>query len=176
MNKKLIKNLKLKIKNYERGFTLVEILIFMGIFSILLISLFQLLIAIFDVQLESQSTSVVSQDGRYIINKLTYDIQNAASISSPPIGSQATSFQTISGGVSYIYNLSNGNLTITNSSLGTTDQLNSVNSSVSDLTFFRLADINNQNDTITVFFTVNSKTQKRSGINSESFKTTIGKR
>lgn len=170
MNKKL----KFKIKNHQKGFTLIELLIYMGIFSILIITIFQLLVAIFDVQLESQSTSAVSQDGRYIVNRLTYDIQNADAISTPLLGSESATLTLFRNETTFTYNLSNANLDITDSTLGATDQLNSANSSISDLTFLRLADVNNQNDTITVSFTINSVAQKRSGVASENFKTTIG--
>lgn len=176
MNKKLIKNLKLKIKNYQKGFTLIELSLFMGIFSILIIVLFQLLTSIIDVQMESQSTTYVSQDGRYILNRFTYDMENATSIVNPGIGNQAQSLAISEGATTYTYNLSNGNLTLTNSALGSTDQLNSANTTVSNLNFLRLADTQGQESTITISFTLNSKTVRRGEVNSESFKTTVGTR
>ncbi len=200
MIKELIKNLKFKItcppvpgfgrrENYEKGFTLhfpgliksagftlIELLIFMGIFSILILSMFQLLTSIFDVQLESQSTSAVSQDGRYILNRLTYDIKNATTVISPSAGSQGQSLLISDGATNYTYSLSNGNLTLTNSATGTTDQLNSVNTSVSNLNFLILSDSNVQTKTVTVSFTLNSKATRRGGINTEGFSITIGTR
>ncbi len=172
----MIKNFKLKIKNCPRGFTLIEILIFMGIFSILILSMFQLLTSILDVQLESQSTSSVSQDGRYILNRLTYDIKKATIVTSPTLGSQGQSLLISDGVTNYTYNLSDGNLVLNNSATGTTDQLNSVNTSVSNLNFLTLSDTNAENKTVTVSFTVNSKTIRREGINTKNFSTTIGTR
>ena len=176
MNKKLIKNLKFKIKNYKKGFTLIELLIYMSIFSMLIIMMFQLLTSILDVQLESQSTSAVSQDGRFILNRLTYDIKNAKTVTSPSIGSQGQSLVISDGNTTYTYNLSNNNLTLTNSVTGTTDQLNSVNTSVSSLNFLTLSDVKAENKTVTVSFTIDSKVTRRSGINTESFKITVGTR
>ena len=167
---------KLNFKN-NKGFTLIELLIFMGIFSILLVALFEMFGAIFDVQLESQSTSAVAVDGRYITNKLTVDIKNAISVTTPSSGSQGASLVISDGVTTYTYVLSNGNLNLTNSTLGTTDQLNSVNTKVTSLNFLRLSDTNSQNrNTITATFTINSTTKKRSGVVAETFKFTAGTR
>jgi len=165
--------MKRKFKN-QKGFTIAELLLFMGIFSILTVVLLQLLTSIFDVQLESQSTSSVSQDGRYILNRLGYDIQKATTIVIPNIGNQDQTLQLASGGIVYTYSLANGNLTITSSPSGTTDQLNSFNTTVSDINFLRLADINNKNDTVSFSFTLTSKAIKRSGAVVENFRTTVG--
>lgn len=160
----------------QKGFTLIEVLIFMGIFSILLLAMFQLLTSIFDVQLESQSTAVVSKDGRYILNRLTYDIKNATIVISPGAGNQGQSLIISDGTTIYTYQLSNGNLTLTNSVTGTIDQLNSVNTSISNLNFLTLSDANAQNKTVTASFTINSKIIERKGINTESFNITVGTR
>ena len=47
----------------QKGFSLVELLLYMGLFSILLASLMQLFGAIIAVRLESEATSAVLQDG-----------------------------------------------------------------------------------------------------------------
>src|SRR4030042_100579 len=113
-----------KNKN-NSGFTLIQILLYMGIFSILIIVLFTLLTSISDVQLESKSTATVSSDGRYILNRFAYDIARADSISSPiSVGSQSSSLEFQSEGITYTYTLSNRNIIFTNNALGTTDQLN----------------------------------------------------
>ncbi len=166
-----------KFKKRE-GFTLIELLIFMGIFSILIVVLFQLFVAVFDVQLESQSTSAVAQDGRYIVNKLSYDIKNSTSsaILSPAAGSTGQTLVIASPATTYTYSLSNGNLDIHDSALNTTDQLNSINTQVSSISFFRLSDTSNQYSTITVSITVISKVIRRGGVNSENFNFTTGTR
>jgi len=159
----------------QKGFTLIELSIFMGIFSILIFALFQLLISIFDVQLEAQSTAVVTQDGRYILNRFAYDVNNSTSIISPSLGVTGQSLVMSNGTNTYTYSLSNGNLTLTASPSGTTDNLNSVNTTISNLSFLRLSDINGKNiNTITATFTINSKIIRRSGVNTENFKTTVG--
>lgn len=176
----MIKNKISKIKNTKlgsKGFTLIELIIFMGVFSVLMLALFQLFTAIFDVQLESTSTSVIAQDGRYILNKLTYDIENATSVVAPNAGSQSATLKITDGMTTYTYSLDSGNLVLNNSALGTTDQLNSVNSTITSLNFLRLSDTKGQNtNTITITFTLNSKTVKRSGAVSDTFNFTVGTR
>lgn len=146
----------------------------MGILSIITVVLFQILTSIFDVQLESQSFSSVTQDGRFILNRFAYDLGQAKTISTPSIGTSGASLQFSTGTTTYTYSLSSGNLNLTNSTLGTTDQLNSNNTTVSNLSFLRLADTNSKNDTITISFTVLSKIIKRGGAPSQGFKTTSG--
>lgn len=161
----------------QRGFTLIELLLYMGVFSMLLVMLFQLLTSIFDVQLESESTSSVSQDARYILNRITYDISQGDAITTPNVlGGQGEVLQISIGSITYTYSLTDGNLMLNNSVLGTTDQLNSVNTTVSNVNFLRLGDINNENDTVSVSFTLTSKTVKRGGPASGDFKTTVGTR
>lgn len=160
----------------NNGFTLIELLIFMGIFSILMVVMFQLLTSIFDVQLESQSSSAVSLDGSYILARINYDIKNSTAISSPSVGSQSATLSFSRGSSNFTYALSSGNFNITDSSLNATDQLNSANTSVSNLSFQRLSDTEGKYNTITVSFTVNSKIIRRNGVNSQSFTETVGTR
>jgi len=160
----------------EEGFTLIELILFMGIFSILILALFQLLTSVFDVQLEAQSTASVAQDGRYILNRFTYDVKNSTSIVTPSTsGITSQSLVMSDGTTTYTYSLSNGNLMLTNSTLGTTDQLNSVNTKVSNISFLRLSDTSSQNiNTVTATFTLDSTTIRRNGTNTEVFKATAG--
>jgi len=166
------------IHKKNSGFTLIELLLFMGIFSILIVVLLQLFVSIFDVHLESQATSAVASDGRFIINKLTNDIKNATGVTIPATAGASMQTLVISNGVPTLtYKLTNNNLTVTDSSLSSTDQLNSTNSAVTSINFLRLSDTKGQNaNTITVTFTLNSTTQKRSGVSSEDFTFTVGTR
>ncbi len=176
MNKEKFKNLKLKIKNSEKGFTLVELLIFMGIFSILMITMLELMTSIFDVQLESQSTSSVTRDSGFILNRLSYDVLGSTGITTPVPGSQSATLVLTKGTTTYTYSLSGGNLMFTDSSLGTSDQLNSIDTTVSNLNFLRLSSSGSARSTITASFTLTSKTVRRGGVQVQNFKETVGTR
>jgi type II secretory pathway pseudopilin PulG len=164
-------------KTKNKGFTLIELTLFMGIFAILIVALFELLTAVFDVQLESKSTSFVAQDGRFILNRLTYDIKNATNVISPAAGIQGQTLVLSDGATTYTYTLSNSNLILTVNPPGTTDQLNSANTFISSINFLRLSDTRSQNkNTVTAVFTLNSKVARRGGQNSQAFTVTVGTR
>lgn len=157
--------------NLEKGVTLIELLIYMVIFSLLLTIIMQMFGSLFDAQKESEATSSVAQDGRYIINRLSYDLIRSQNIVST--GSSTLSF--VIDGATDSYSLSNGNLNFTNGLTGTTDALNSQASSVSAVTFTKIGN-NNGKSTVQVIFTLNSIATKRSGKETKTFETTIGTR
>ncbi len=162
----------------EKGFSLLELLLYIGIFSMLLVTLFQLLTSIFDVQLESTGSSSVDQDGLFIMNRLTYDIQQATSIATPSAAGLTTSaFGFVAGGSTYKYSTSSGNLILANLTAGTADQLNSVNTTVSNPSFTLLTDTQGKNfETLTISFKVTATAVDRNSSKSKTFKTTIGVR
>jgi|SRR3989338_5899372 len=164
------------LKEKNQGFTLVELLLYMGIFSILLVALFQLFTSIIDTQIESQSSSSVFLDGQYILNRSRYDIQRAKSIITPSSqGEQGTTTKLSIENTTYTYSLVDGNLALTNDVASTTGQLNSADTTVSNLNFTRLSDTQAKNtDTLTISFRLTSNIIRRGGPNAENFKTTIG--
>ena len=164
------------LKEKNQGFTLVELLLYMGIFSILLVALFQLFTSIIDTQIESQSSSSVFLDGQYILNRSRYDIQRAKSIITPSSqGEQGTTTKLSIENTTYTYSLVDGNLALTNDVASTTGQLNSADTTVSNLNFTRLSDTQGKNsDTLTISLSLTSNIIKRGGPKAENFKTTVG--
>lgn len=162
-------------KNKSIGSTLVELLLYMVIFSILTVALFQLFVMIIETQLESQSTSSVLVDGQYILNRFNYDIKRTKSIVSPLVGGQSSTLQVSIDSTTYTYTLTNGNLTIASSGAEIADQLNSTNTNVTNLNFTHLGDTQGNNtDTITISFEINSNISRQGGPQTENFKTTLG--
>ena len=146
----------------------------MGILSVLLSILVAVFGSIIEVQLESKATSSVDQDGRYILSRLIYDTQSATEIASPSAGVTGTVLRITKNSENYTYALdTSGNLQITNNS--GTDNLNSVDSMISDLSFLRIGS-GTTKDTIQMKFTVTSKTQRTSGPRNETrtYQTTLG--
>lgn len=158
----------------KKAFTLIELLIFMGIFSGLTLVCTQILVSTVEIQTESKALSNVQLDGNYIINRLSYDLTRADSISAPAApGIQSGTLQLDIGGSNYTYSLNSGVLSISHPN--GTDRINGYDSSISDLTFLRLGNANGKN-TIKVNFTVTGLTDKISGEETRSFQTTIGSR
>jgi hypothetical protein len=159
------------IKN--AGFSLMELIISMGILMVLIGVLTTLFGQILDVQLESQATSSVDQNGRFIMVRLTHDMQSASEIVTPEDpGDETDTLQITVNSVDYIYTLdSNGNLLLTQNSQS--DQLNNDAVRVSGLSFTRIGN-GDSNDTVRVEYTLTTKSQQLRGIEEKSFQTTLG--
>ncbi len=171
---KLIKNLKLKIKNSEKGFTLIELAIYMGILAILLLVLSGFFNAALDTLLLSQATSPVEQDSKFILNRFFYDVTNADSLNIPANpGDQGSTMQLVRNGITYTYAQTGNYLTITDN-VGT-DVLNSSNATISALTFKRIG-YATEKPTVQMKFTITNVATTKSGNDSQSFQTTVSLR
>jgi type II secretory pathway pseudopilin PulG len=158
----------------QAGFTLTELLLYMGLLIILITILSQVFVSILDVQLESKSTSSVELDGKYIITKLIHDMQSmqtnppvSDSIVTPSTPGEITNTLNFKvNSINYIYSLNSGNLELNS------NNLNSVDTTVSALQFTRIGAGTNK-DTIRVNFTLTSKTKRNSGPETRNYQTTI---
>lgn len=161
------------------GFTIIELLIYMGILSILLYVLTDIFISSLEVKTQSESQASLQQDGRFILGKLMYDINQATAINYPALGEQSNSLTIVIDNITYTYTLDNGNLQLTNN-FGT-NNLNSYNTQLSNLSFLHLgnqptAEKLNPRDNIKINFNLSSKTIINSGQETLSFQTTVGLR
>jgi type II secretory pathway component PulJ len=157
-----------------KGFTLVEIILYMVLLSIFLITLVDILVSVLDVQLESQATSAVDIDSRFISSRLNYDILRASAISTPAnLGDTASSLALTIGGVQYTYSLSGGNLVLNDSS--TSNNLNSSQSTMVSISFQKIGNTGGK-ETIHVVYTLQSETTRASGKESRTIDTVFGRR
>lgn len=157
----------------KKGFTLIELLMASGILMILMGVLTSVFGSIIDAQNDSQATSGVDQDGRYVVARLVYDMQRASEIVSPATPSTTTqSTLTLKiNTVDNIYSLDgSGNLQV-NNDLGV-NLLNSHTTKIENLTFQRIG-IGGNTDTVQVKFRVVSRIQEAAGNESRDFQTTL---
>lgn len=168
----MIKNLN-KHFSFQKGFTLMELIISMGILMVLISVLVTLFGQILDVQLESKSTSTVDQNGRFLQARLAHDFQSASDIVTPATpGTQTDTLQITINSINYIYSLDNsGNLLLTQNAVS--EVLNNNSASISALTFTRIGS-GDVNDTVRVGFTITSRADQLRGIEQKSFQTTFG--
>lgn len=159
----------------DRGFTLIELVLYMGILVMLLAVLSSIFSAIVDVQLNSSSLSSVDQDGNYLLGKFTYDVASSSAILTPASpGNQTSTLQLTINSINYTYSLNgSNNLQVVNNSTSQTDVLNSYNTSVSGLTFTRIGSGGNS-DTVQVSYAIRSRIKERGGYETKSFTTTLG--
>lgn len=164
------------ISNFSsrKGFTLLEMIMVMGLLSILTGVMTGIFGSVIDASLDSNATAGVDQDGRFIVARLVYDMQRASQIVAPAAPSSTVS-QTLTiriDSVDYTYSLDGaGNLQLTDNLSSNT--LNSVNTRVNNLTFQRIG-IGNTTDTVQVKFDIVSRIQERTGPETRNFQTTIG--
>ncbi len=167
-------NFQFPIFNSRKGFTLVEMLIYMGLLSILIVIMVDVFASSLSVQLESQATSSVEQDARFLLSRLTNDVQSAQSVLVPAaIGSQSASLQLSINSINYTYALNNGTMQLTNNN--GTDTLNSFDTTVSNLSFKKVGNGAGK-DTVQVIFTLTSNVTRNSGTETKNFQTTVGLR
>jgi len=167
---------KINIRS-QKGLSIVELLLYMGILSILLSVLTSIFVSALDVQSESNAVSSVEQDGNYILARLSYDVRRAESISIPASGGlpPTDNFGIAIEGESYAYTVDiNGNLLLTNN-LGT-NTLNNYGSSVSSFAVERFGNPGGVEDTLKISFTITGRTIRVSGVEAKDFETTLALR
>lgn len=156
------------MKKVSGGYTLIELLLFMGLMSFMLVFMTDILTTILDTRRESESTSAVEQDGNYLLNRFSYDIAQASSINTPAAaGASSPTLDITINSISNVYGLSNNNVELTNNS--GTDVLNGFNTTVSGLNFTHIA-----LNTVQLVFTITSKTLRANGPEVRNYQTTIG--
>lgn len=162
----------------QAGFTITELMLYMGLLIVLITILSQVFASILSVQLESKSTSSVELDSKFIIQKLIYDMNKMHtdppvndSIITPLAPGQTTDTLNFTvNSINYIYSLNSGNLQLTNDK--GTNNLNSIDTTVSALQFTRIG-AGTSMDTIRVNFTLTSKIKKNNGPETRNYQTTI---
>ncbi len=97
----------------QAGFTLIEILIYMGLMTIFIVVLGQVLSSVLDAQIDAQDISAVEIDSRYVLTRLTYDIRRATAVTAPALGQSDSSFTLTINGVSHTYSVNQGRLQLT---------------------------------------------------------------
>jgi len=162
----------------QSGFTMIELIVYMGLLSIFIVILTTIFTSSLDVQLESKSRSSLVQDGQFILARLSYDINRASAIvtpanlgdTSPPSPATPTLALTINGGT-YTYSMTNGILYLNNGSGN--QALNSYNTTIQSLSFQRLGNAGGKN-TIKVAMTLQSVVLKNGTHETVDYATTLG--
>lgn len=100
----------------KKGYTLIELLVFLALTGIFLVVTTQLLQSVVDFKLESSSSSAVDMNGNYLYTRLKYDLRRATSISTPASANQTSNSLTIiAGGSTLTYTVSSGRLLLSTS-------------------------------------------------------------
>jgi len=160
----------------QKGFSLVELLLYMGLFSILLASLMQLFGAIIAVRLESEATSAVLQDGRFILSRFAYDVKRSSTITAPILGTPGSELTITGPSINYTYKIVGDNLVLKDNLTSTEEPLNSTDTKISSVTFAKLGSGGGK-ETVQIKITINSVAIRQGGNpETKTFQTTVGTR
>ncbi len=158
----------------EAGFTLVEVLMTMALLSIFIITLTDIFVAATSVETETQASTSVSQDGRYILTRLSHDIRSAQSIDQPGSPGEASSSLTLTiQNQAYSYQLQDSDLLLTINDMPM--QLNSSETTISDFSVQRVGSVDSK-AMVRISLTVTSVAQEAQGPASTTLTTTVGVR
>lgn len=164
-NRKYIKSL---------GFSLVELIIYMGLSTVILTVITGLFISVLESQTKSQVTSAMEQDGQYILSKITYEIYQADEITTPAsLGEQGSQLQVTTSGQPISFQLNDQTLSITKNSV--TSQLHSSLTQVTEFQVSRLGNVDGL-QAISILFTLDSLNQTASSAQTKQYQTTVSLR
>lgn len=157
-----------------RGFTVVELLLAMGILTILMTIIMRVFVELVETRLESQATSAVVTDSRFILERLDYDTRRADSVATPANpGDSGSTLELVVEGTSYSYSLSGGNLILTRGAVS--EQVNSAGTRVTSASFTKVGGATG-NVNVKVEIGLESVTETVAGKETTELRTTIGDR
>lgn len=163
-----------------QGFTLIELIIYFTLLSIILLMITDLFFRISEASLESTSKSRVETEGEYMLNRIIYDIHRVDSsqedfIAVPANPGDSTSQLIMQiNGKHYIY-VSFGQEVLFGEFGVITDRLTSNSVKAPTLSFTHIANPGGK-PTIKITFTLESTTPTKSGIESKNFETVVSLR
>lgn len=141
-------------RNNHRGFSLVELLLFMAIAGIFLALATQVLGWAIDFKLESSGSSSVDLSGQYIYHKLSHDLRRASAIVQPTTAGQTGStLQLTINGQAVTYSWSNERLLMTIG--GSTETLSDASVRVTNFSVTRVG-VAPQSPSVTINFALQS--------------------
>ena len=159
----------------KRSFTIIELLLYMGILSIILLVFIDLFVSLTRLRTENESTSNIQQDSSYLINKFIYDVHQAKTISlplHPP--DESNVLNMIIDGTTYSYEVDSENNLIMSD--GTNNyQLNGYDTQIPSILFTRLGQ-DDIHDVIKIKFSVTSRIKNPAGYESQLYETVVGLR
>ncbi|HSX35445.1 MAG TPA: prepilin-type N-terminal cleavage/methylation domain-containing protein [Patescibacteria group bacterium] len=152
----------------QRGVTLIELLVTMGLLSIMLVILTTIFTASVDVQSETSDYAAVTADGRFALSRLEYDIHRASAVTTPAtLGASGSSLVLTVGSSTYTYSVSGNRLQLDID--GSSDYLTGDQSVVSGLNFQALGNPGGL-ESVSYSFTLTSN--KAHQVSTEQFNST----
>ena len=169
---KMMKKAKLFFRT--QGFTLIEMLVAISIFTVIAIAFISILVMVTQVQVHSSSSAVVDQESQFLLQKLQYYVQTAGLIDVPtstPTSTLKFDMASSSFDPSYI-TLASGTVYLQQTAGGTLQPLTSNKVSVSNLLFTRHASPPGH-DSVSISYTIAYNTSNIEQAFSQLFQTSV---
>lgn len=80
---------------HNRGYTLIELLLYVGIVSTLLVGITLYFASVAEARVKNQTIMEVEQQGAMVMDHITNTVRNATSVSAPAIGSSANQLTVV---------------------------------------------------------------------------------
>ena len=125
----------------NEGFSLLELLIYISILSVLMVIIANTFISLSRGNGQSQARSEVDSTLRFATELVRQDIKNASAVTTPATGSSSSSLVLTRGGATIVYDVVNGTLRRTVNA-GTPQNITGPNIIVSTPTFIRIENTN----------------------------------
>ena len=171
----MIKNF---ITNQQKGTSLIELILYFGLLSIMLIIATDIMFRTSEFSLESAADNDLQDDAKFIVSRFSYDIRKADSISFPTSLGDSSGTLTLSvGSETHSYSINGSDLEY-QETVGPNTQTGNLNSNrtkVNYLNFERLGNIGG-NPTIKITFELESTTAKKGGPEQKTFETVVSQR
>jgi len=91
-------------KKHQSGFTMIELLMYLGLYSILIVVITQLFLTLIESRTEAENLTRLQQESRYIAQRLSYDIRRAESVTLPAqVGQSGNQLQLNIDGETFRY-------------------------------------------------------------------------
>ena len=167
-----------QLKSKQKGTSLIELLLYFALLSIILIIAVDLMIRTGEFGMEASGQNVLQEDARFIGNRFGHDIHQAGAITTPANLGQTTSVLTITvGSETHTYSLNNNNLEY-QEIVGPNTQTANLNSNltrINSISFQRLGNTNGKH-TIKITFEIEDLKAKKGGPLKKTFETVVGLR
>jgi competence protein ComGC len=168
-----MKKIFFSLSKNDKGYTLVELLLYFALVSLLFIQLTSLFITVLEAKQDAHATSAVERDGQFILARMAYDIQRASAVTTPAsLGQQSSQLQLTINGTSYTYHVVNNKLYLTR---GAEELLLSATTEAANFTVLRVGNLGGKH-TLKISFDSISQIQEAEGKETRTYQTTVGLR
>ncbi len=107
--------------NTQRGFTLIEILIYLGLFALIMVGILASAFSIFQGSGRTQTKVMVQEEGDFLLGKIGWVMTGGSNITQPTFGNSDNTLSLTKAGTVYNLVLSGGNLSLQGATLNNTN-------------------------------------------------------